>query len=130
MLNFSSSKSLFVAGVFGLSVAAFGSQALADQCNDAQTTTAGKLAAAASSAKVNSLIPSAGKQMINLDLCEVSGSTTSVEFKLNNIGSDGLYWLEGRTKVVGGAAQDLKITSVSANLAAASAKAGVKLASN
>jgi hypothetical protein len=123
------SKTWLAAGVLGLSAAVFATQALAD-CDDGQENMVGKAIAAAASAKISSMIPSPGKQMINLDTCDVGGGGLMADFKYNVIGSDGLYWVSGHAKVAGGSVTELKLTSLSSNLAAASAKAGVKLASN
>ncbi len=90
----------------------------------------GKILAAATAAKVNALVPGASKQMINLDSCDVGSGGLAADFKFNVIGTDGLYWVQGHAKVVGQAVTDMKFTSLSPNLAAASAKSGVKLASN
>ncbi len=126
MRNASPTLRTVVAAITGLTLLAVAGHAFAD-CDDDQTNVAGKAVAAAASAKINSLVPGAGKQMISLDTCDAAGATATTEFKLNVIGSDGLYWVSGKAKVVGKAVQDMKITSVSPNLAAASGKAGVKL---
>ena len=129
MQKSASSKSWLVASVIGLSAAVFATHALAD-CDDDQQDMTGKAVAVAAAAKVSSVIPGSGKQMINLDSCDVEGTSVLADFKYNVIGSDGLYWVQGKAKVSGKIVQDLKITGMSPNLAAASAKAGVKLASN
>jgi len=125
----SASKTWLVAGVLGLSAAVFATQALAD-CDDGQESMVGKAIAAAAAAKISGMVPGAGKQMINLDTCDTAGGALVADFKYNVIGSDGLYWVAGHAKVSAGSVSDLKLTSLSPNLAAASAKAGVKLASN
>jgi hypothetical protein len=125
----SASKTWLVAGVLGLSAAVFATQALAD-CDDGQETMVGKAIAAAAAAKISGMVPNPGKQMINLDSCDTGGGGLVADFKYNVIGSDGLYWVAGHAKVSSGNVSELKLTSLSPNLAAASAKAGVKLASN
>ena len=71
-----------------------------------------------------------GKQMINLETCDAAGANVTTEFKYNLIGADGLYWAEGRAKIVGGAVKEMTFTKLSPNLASASAAKGVKLAAN
>ncbi len=113
-----------------LASATFATHALAGDCEDDQVDQAGKAIASAASAKISGLVPGAGKQMINVDDCSATGSSVKATFKYNVIGSDGLYWVAGEAKVAGKAVADMKINSMSPNLAAASAKSGVKLASN
>ena len=125
----SASKTWLVAGVLGLTAAVFATQALAD-CDDGQENAVGKAIAAAASAKISGVVPNPGKQMINLDSCDSAGGGLIADFKYNVIGSDGLYWVSGHAKVASGSVTEMKLTSLSSNLAAASAKAGVKLASN
>ncbi|MDI7776277.1 hypothetical protein [Asticcacaulis sp. EMRT-3] len=125
----SASKTWLVAGVLGLSAVVFAGQAMAD-CDDGQENTVGKAIAAAAAAKISSVVHTAGKQMINIDTCDSAGGSLIADFKYNVIGADGLYWVSGHAKFTGGAVADMKFTSLSPNLAAASAKAGVKLASN
>ncbi len=125
-----STKAFIIAGATVLTAGVFAAQAFAD-CDDGQETAVGKAVAAAASTKITGLVTAPGKQMITLDTCDaVGGGTVAAEFKYNVIGSDGLYWLTGKAKVAGSTVNDLKILSTSPNLAAASAKAGVKLASN
>ncbi|MDV6331968.1 hypothetical protein [Asticcacaulis sp. 201] len=123
-----SPKARLLAGALALSFAVVSSQAFAE-CDEGQETVVGKAIAAAAGAKISAVVPSQSKQMVNLETCEVAGSNMSADFKFNVIGADGLYWITGTAKVVGGKA-DVKIGGMSPNLAAASAKAGVKLASN
>ncbi len=125
-----SPKTWLAATAIVLATTVFASHAFAGDCEEDQEAIVGKAVAAAAAAKVNSLVPGAGKQMISLDTCDVSGSGMSADFKFNVIGSDGLYWVQGHAKVAGTAVSDLKFTTMSPNLAAASAKSGVKLASN
>jgi len=113
-----------------LASAAFATHALAGDCEDDQVDLAGKAIASAASSKLSGLVPGAGKQMISIDECSVSAGALKASFKYNVIGADGLYWVQGEAKVAGKGVADMKITSLSPNLAAASAKSGVKLASN
>jgi len=124
-----STRSWFVAGALALTATVFAGAALAD-CDEGQEDMVGKAIAAAASAKINGIIPGASKQMINLETCDVGGGGLVADYKLNVIGSDGLYWVSGTAKVSAGKVTDLKMSSFSPNLSAASAKAGVKLASN
>lgn len=110
--------------------ATFATHALAGDCEDDQVDTAGKAIASAASSKLTGLVPGAGKQMINVDECTAAGGSVEATFKYNVIGSDGLYWVSGKAKVSGKSVADMKISAMSPNLAAASAKAGAKLASN
>ncbi|HVZ30310.1 MAG TPA: hypothetical protein VG839_07945 [Asticcacaulis sp.] len=112
-----------------LSMGLASTHAFAD-CDDTQEQAVGKALAAASAAKIAGIVPSPGKQMVSLDACDADSGKVSAEFKYNVIGADGLYWAQGRAKVVGGAVQDIKFTSLSPNLAAGAAKSGVKLAAN
>ncbi len=113
--------------VLALGVAA--TSAFAD-CEEEQEDIVGKAVAAAASAKVASLVPGAGKQMVNLETCEVGGAGFTTTFKFNVIGADGLYWVQGKAKVSGKTVTDLTISQVSPNLASAASAKGVKLASN
>ena len=119
-----------IASVALMASATFATHALAGDCEDDQVDTAGKVIAAAAAAKLSGLVPGAGKQMINVDDCSAAGGSLKATFKYNVIGSDGLYWVSGEAKVAGKAVADMKISGMSPNLAAASAKSGVKLASN
>ena len=110
--------------------ATFATHALAGDCEDDQVDQAGKAIASAAATKLTGLVPGAGKQMINVDECSAAGGALEATFKYNVIGSDGLYWVSGKAKVSGKAVADMKISAMSPNLAAASAKAGAKLASN
>jgi len=112
-----------------LAACAIATSAFAD-CEDAQEDIVGKAVAAAASAKVASLVPNAGKQMINLETCDVGSGGFTTTFKYNVIGSDGLYWIQGKAKVAGKNVSDLTISQVSPNLASAASAKGVKLASN
>ena len=124
-----SSKKWLLAAALGLSLTTFAVSAFAE-CDDDQESLVGKSIAGAVSAKTSAIVPGQGKQMISLDTCEATGAGLIAQFKLNVIGSDGLYWVAGKATVKGKDVADLKFTSMSPNLAAASAKAGVKLASN
>ena len=110
--------------------ALFASHAFAGDCDDDQEGLVGKAVATATAAKLSTVVPGAGKQMIDLDSCQVEGSAIAATFKFNIIGSDGLYWVQGKATVSGRAVSGLKFTTLSPNLTAASAKSGVKLASN
>ncbi len=125
-----SPKAWLPAATIVLAAALFAANAFAGDCEEDQEALVGKAIATAAAAKVNALVPGAGKQMISLDTCDVSGAGMSADFKFNVIGSDGLYWVQGHAKVAGAAVTDLKFTTMSPNLASVSAAKGVKLASN
>ena len=129
MQKFVSPKFLIVSAAV-IASATFAVSALAGDCEDDQVDLAGKAIASAASAKLTGLVPGAGKQMINIDECSAAGGALKATFKYNVIGADGLYWVSGEAKVAGKAVADMKISSMSPNLAAASAKSGVKLAAN
>jgi hypothetical protein len=120
-------KSLFIATAFAVS--ALSAQAFAE-CDEAQEGVAGKAVAAAAKTEVSKAVAVTGKQMVTLNTCEVRAGTTIVDYKYNFLGADGLYWVEGSAKVAGGAVSEIKLRKLSPNLADASGKAGVKLASN
>lgn len=124
----STSKAL-LAGALALSFALVTTQAFAD-CDEGQETMVGKAIATAASAKIAPVVPTQTKKMINLETCDAAGGALVSEFKFNVIGSDGLYWVTGTAKVSGGQVADMKFSGLSPNLAAASTKAGVKLAAN
>ncbi len=124
------SSKWLISSVAVLAGAFVATQALAGECDDDQTDIAGKAVAAAAASKLSGLVPGAGKQMISVDSCDSVGGALKTDFKYNVIGSDGLYWVSGSAKVSGKTVSDLKVTGMSPNLAAASAKSGVKLASN
>jgi hypothetical protein len=117
----------YILPVLALGVAA--TSAFAD-CEEDQEDMVGKAVAAAASAKVAALIPGAGKQMVNLETCDVGSGGFTTTFKFNVIGADGLYWVQGKAKVVSKNVTDLTIAQVSPNLASAASAKGVKLASN
>jgi hypothetical protein len=129
MQKFVSPKWLVVSAAVVAS-AAFAASAFAGDCEDDQVDMVGKVIASSAAAKLSGLVPGAGKQMINIDDCSSAGGALKATFKYNVIGSDGLYWISGEAKVAGKAVTDMKVSSMSPNLAAASAKSGVKLASN
>jgi hypothetical protein len=129
MQTFPSPKFLIVSAAVLVS-ATFAVSALAGDCEDDQVDVAGKVIASATASKLAGVVPGAGKQMINIDECSAVGGALKATFKYNVIGSDGLYWVSGEAKVAGKAVADMKISSMSPNLAAATAKSGVKLASN
>jgi len=124
-MRFSTFK--YVLPVLALGVVA--TSAFAD-CEEDQEDMVGKAVAAAASVKVATLVPNAGKQMISLETCELGGGGFTTTFKFNVIGSDGLYWVQGKAKVAGKVVTDLTIAQVSPNLASAASSKGVKLASN
>ncbi len=127
-MHISTSKAL-LAGALALSFALVTTQAFAD-CDEGQETMVGKAIAAAASAKIAPVVPTQTKQMINLETCDTAGANVTSEFKFNVIGSDGLYWATGTAKISGGKVADMKFSGLSPNLAAASTKAGIKLAAN
>lgn len=125
----SATRAWLIAGALALSTTAFASVALAE-CDEDQEDMVGKAIAAAASAKIAPVVATQSKQMINLESCDVAGGGMVAEFKYNVISTDGLYWVTGTAKLAGGKVADLKFGSLSPNLAAASAKSGIKLASN
>jgi len=112
-----------------LAASVMATSAFAD-CDEDQEDMVGKALAAAASAKVASLVPNAGKQMISLETCDVGNGGYNTTFKYNVIGSDGLYWIQGKAKVAGKNVSELTIAQVSPNLASVASAKGVKLASN
>ncbi len=123
-------KTLLPALAVGLGLGLCASHAFAD-CDDDQEDMVGKVVATAAAAKIAGVVPGAGKQMMSVESCNVGGGGILVSFKFNVIGSDGLYWAEGRAKVVGGkTVDDISFTQLSPNLASASSNKGVKLAAN
>ncbi|WP_443750841.1 hypothetical protein [Asticcacaulis solisilvae] len=112
-----------------LGLGLFATHALAD-CEDGQEDAVGKAVASAASGKISAVVAGSGKQMINLETCDAAGGGVTTEFKYNLIGADGLYWAEGKAKLVGGSVKEMTFTKLSPNLASASAAKGVKLASN
>ena len=125
----SATRTWLAAGVLALSASVFASAALAE-CDEDQEDMVGKAIAAAASAKIAPVVAGQSKQMINLETCDTAGAGMVAQFKFNVIGADGLYWVTGTAKVSGGQVADMKFQALSPNLAAASAKSGVKLASN
>ncbi|MFT3997800.1 MAG: hypothetical protein QM667_10360 [Asticcacaulis sp.] len=115
--------------ISALVLTAFAAPAFAE-CDEAQETAAGKAIASAASAAVSKAVAVEGKQMVSINSCDAAGKNASVDFKYNFLGAGGLYWAEGSAKVAGGAVTELKLRRLSPNLADASAKSGVKLASN
>jgi predicted secreted protein len=115
------------AGAMALSASA----ALAGTCSDDQESQAGMLAAGVSKDVVSKVVAVTGKQMVNVESCDFGGNTFHVEYKYNFLAADGLYWIEASAKFDGaGNNASVKVTKASPNMAAAEAKAGVKLASN
>ncbi|HTN41977.1 MAG TPA: hypothetical protein VLZ84_12540 [Asticcacaulis sp.] len=121
-------KTLFAAvAIMALSTAA----ANADTCSDDQEATAGMLAAGVGKAAVSKVVAVTGKQMVNVQACEFRAGSYQVDFKYNFLAADGLYWVELSSKFgADGSGATSKITKTSPNMAAAEAKAGVKLAAN
>ncbi len=122
-------KLLIAGGVAALAMCA--SQAFAGDCSDDQESAAGMLAAGVGKDAVSKVIAVTGKQMVNIETCQFAGGKYSVDYKYNFLAADGLYWVEISAKFdAAGAGATTKVTKSSPNMAAAEAKAGVKLASN
>jgi len=122
-------KTLIAGGVAALALVA--GQAFAGECSDDQQSAAGMLAAGVGKDTVSKVIAVTGKQMVNIESCEFAGGKYMVDFKYNFLAADGLYWVEISSKFdASGAASSTKVTKSSPNMAAAEAKAGVKLAAN
>ena len=121
-------KTLIAGGIAALALVA--GQAFAGECSDDQQSAAGMLAAGIGKDAVSKVIAVTGKQMVNIENCEFAGGKYNVDFKYNFLAADGLYWVEGKAKVVGGAVKEMTFTKLSPNLASASAAKGVKLAAN
>ncbi len=123
-------KSLIIAGgVAALAMTA--TAAFAGECTDDQQSQAGMLAAGVGKDAVSKVVAVTGKQMVNIESCDFRGGNFVVDFKYNFLAADGLYWVEVSAKFdqSGGGATS-KVTKSSPNMAAAEAKAGVKLAAN
>ena len=96
-----------------------------------QESQAGMLAAGVGKAAVSKVIAVTGKQMVNIETCEFRGGSFIVDYKYNFLAADGLYWVELQSKFAAdGSGATSKVNKSSPNMAAAEAKAGVKLASN
>jgi hypothetical protein len=122
-------KALIAGGVAALALVA--GQAFAGECSDDQQSAAGMLAAGIGKDTVSKVIAVTGKQMVNIENCEFAGGKYNVDFKYNFLAADGLYWVEISAKFdQAGAGAAAKVTKSSPNMAAAEAKAGVKLAAN
>jgi hypothetical protein len=107
------------------------SAAFAGSCSDDQESQAGMLAAGVSKDAVAKVVAVTGKQMVNIENCEFRAGTFIVDYKYNFLAADGLYWIEATAKFdSAGNNASVKVTKASPNMAAAEAKAGVKLASN
>ena len=116
-----------IAGAMTLSASA----ALASTCSDDQESQAGMLAAGVSKDAVTKVVAVTGKQMVNVENCEFRAGQFLVDYKYNFLAADGLYWVEISAKFgADGSSPSVKVTKSSPNMAAAEAKAGVKLASN
>ena len=119
---------LFAAIALG---AVFAAPAFAAPCTDDQESTAGMLAAGVAKDAVSKVVAVTGKQMVNVETCEFRGGSYQVDFKYNFLAADGLYWVEISAKFGGdGSGATTKVSKSSPNMAAAEAKAGVKLAAN
>ena len=123
-------KALLICALTG-AMALSASAALAGTCTDDQESQAGMLAAGVSKDAVTKVVAVTGKQMVNIENCEFRGGNFQVDYKYNFLAADGLYWIEATAKFdsAGGNAS-VKVSKASPNMAAAEAKAGVKLASN
>ncbi len=116
-----------LAGATALSASA----AFAGSCSDDQESQAGMLAAGVSKDAVSKVVAVTGKQMVNIEDCDFHAGTFQVSYKYNFLAADGLYWIEANAKFdSAGNNGSVKVTKASPNMAAAEAKAGVKLASN
>ena len=105
--------------------------AFASPCSDDQESTAGMLAAGVGKDAVSKVVAVTGKQMVNVESCEFRAGGYAVDYKYNFLAADGLYWVEISAKFsADGSGATVKVTKSSPNMAAAEAKAGVKLASN
>ena len=105
--------------------------AFAGTCSDDQESTAGMLAAGIGKDAVSKVVAVTGKQMVNVENCEFRGGSYLLDYKYNFLAADGLYWVEISAKFgADGSGASAKVTKSSPNMAAAEAKAGVKLASN
>lgn len=123
-------KTLLIAGG-AAALAMCASQAFAGTCSDDQESQAGMLAAGVAKDAVSKVIAVTGKQMVNIENCEFAGGKFNVDFKYNFLAADGLYWVEVSAKFdQSGGGATTKVTKSSPNMAAAEAKAGVKLAAN
>jgi hypothetical protein len=122
-------KTLIAGSIAALALVA--GQAFAGECSDDQQSAAGMLAAGIGKDTVSKVVAVTGKQMVNIENCEFAGGKYNVDFKYNFLAADGLYWVEISSKFdASGAATSTKVTKSSPNMAAAEAKAGVKLAAN
>lgn len=121
-------KTLFAAAaILTLSAAA----AHAAPCTDDQEATAGMLAAGIGKTAVSKVVAVTGKQMVNIEACEFRAGSYQVDYKYNFLAADGLYWVELSAKFgADGSGATTKVNRSSPNMAAAEAKAGVKLAAN
>lgn len=123
-------KNLIIAGGIAAMALTAGS-AFAGECSEEQEATAGMLAAGVGKATVSKVVAVTGKQMVNISSCDFRAGSYTVDFKYNFLAADGLYWVELNSKFDGtGGNATTKVSKSSPNMAAAEAKAGVKLASN
>lgn len=120
---------LIAVAAAGLALSA--GQAFAATCSDDQEAQAGMLAAGVGKDAVSKVVAVTGKQMVNVQSCEFAGGKFIVDFKYNFLAADGLYWVELSAKFdASGSGATVKVSKSSPNMAAAEAKAGVKLAAN
>lgn len=124
-------RNALLAAAATAALALVSSQALASACSDDQESTAGMLVAGVSKDAVSKVIAVSGKQMVNIDSCDYRAGTYTVDYKYNFLAADGLYWIQATAKFnADGSGGSVKVSKSSPNMAAAEAKAGVKLASN
>jgi hypothetical protein len=122
-------KTLFTAAIAIMALSA--AAANASSCSEDQEAAAGMLAAGVAKATVSKVVAVTGKQMVNIQSCEFRAGSFEVDYKYNFLAADGLYWIEATSKFgADGSGASTKVGKSSPNMAAAEAKAGVKLASN
>ncbi|EGF91255.1 hypothetical protein ABI_26700 [Asticcacaulis biprosthecium C19] len=123
-------KKALILSVIALT-AAIAAPAFAAPCSEDQEAAAGMLAAGVGKQAVSKVVAVTGKQMVNISACEFRAGSYQVDYKYNFLAADGLYWVELSSKFDGtGGGATSKVVKASPNMAAAEAKAGVKLASN
>jgi len=114
----------------GAMVLAMAGQAFALECTPSQEQEAGRLAAGLIKAKISEVVAVEGKQLMNLNSCEVRAGQFKVAFRFNWTGAEGLYWLEGDATFDDSGAGELKSRRASDTLkAAADSKGSMLLAS-
>lgn len=115
---------LFAAIAFASVPAAF-----AADCSAKQAETAGKAAADLARAKVETVMPVAGKEMMNLSSCREKGSDFEIKFKYNFMGADGYNWVEAEGVVLAAGGGTIEIKRISDKLKELAAAKNVVLAS-